>query len=395
MVAPPAPPVMAPPPVAPQVRNAMAEGTAVVSGNDLFGDGPLPPPVPANDLASLLDATEEKTLPPGLSSQASAPPPRHSNPAIPVAPGRQPAPGARPLPPTLGEPVRPAPPVVAPRAAPAPAQEASAYRPRMQEPKVVQGGAKRSKLLVAAVGGGLSLALVAVVALLFMNQDGAVLVAYEPRDATVLIDGTEVCNASPCVANKIRSGLHRLEVRKELFEPFATEIDVPAGDIYRTSPDVKLKPLNLVASAVIACDPSDAEIKVNGKVVKELGRPGIFSGELKVGEAHEIVVSKPGFAPWQKSLTPSASDKNINEFAGPLQPLKLVVKFTSTPDGAEVLVDGKAVGHTPFTIETVDPSATHAVVFRKKCHEDATHTILPGGGTINVEKTLARKSSCP
>ncbi|MGI5865388.1 MAG: protein kinase domain-containing protein [Myxococcales bacterium] len=410
--APPPPPVAAapaarpppPPRAAPPARPAptlggpgAAESTAVVHGSELFGDAPPPPPIPpAGGLSGLFE--DEKTLPPGNGTghpevPSLAPPvaPHAGPPVVPtarrptaggaipaIAPARPP-PVARPLPP----------PPQRPPTAPPP----STYKPRMQEAKIVSGNGRKKLVLVAA---GAAIVVVGALALVMMllGRDGAVFVAYEPRDAKAFIDGAQVCPSSPCVANKIPAGPHRLEIRKENFVTHSEDIKVPAGDIYRRAPDVKLKPLVINISAVVACDPADAEIKVNGKVVKELGRPGIYSDEFTVGETYVVLVSKPGFEPWEKTIKPLPTDKQINEFAGPLQRLKLVVQFTSTPLGAEVIVNGKNLGQTPLTVESLDPSATHAVLLRKRCYQDATHTIMPGGGDPVIDKKLVKKPTC-
>ncbi|HCF60764.1 MAG TPA: hypothetical protein DFS52_22535 [Myxococcales bacterium] len=297
-----------------------------------------------------------------------------------LAPARPPPPpGARP--------------VLASAQRPQPSPPPSTYKPRMQEAKIVSGDGRKKLVLVAAGAAAVVVAALALVMML-LGRDGAVFVAYDPPDAKTFIDGVQVCASSACISSKIPPGIHRLEIRKENFVTHVEDVLVPAGDIYRRAPDVKLKPLVVNISAVIACDPADAEIKINGKVVKELGRSGLYSDELTVGETYEVVVSKPGFEPWKRTLQPLPSDKQVNEFAGPLRRMKLVVKFTSTPTGADIIVNGKNLGATPLTVESLDPSATHAVLLRKRCYEDATHTIMPGGGNPTIDKKLEKKTSC-
>jgi uncharacterized protein (TIGR02266 family) len=54
------------------------------------------------------------------------------------------------------------------------------------------------------------------------------------------------------------------------------------------------------------------------------------------------------------------------EAAAPPAP---VLKITSTPSGAEVLIDGTSVGNTPFISKTLDPSAPHAITVKKDGYE--------------------------
>jgi hypothetical protein len=136
------------------------------------------------------------------------------------------------------------------------------------------------------------------------------------------------------------------------------------------------------------------EVKVDGKTVKDLGRRGMYSGELSVGEGHEVEVAKPGYAPWKKTITPGVGDKAINEFAQ-LARQPMVIKFLSTPAGAKVLIDDKPRGSTPFDLEDLDPSVPHTVVFQKACYKDVTHTLLAGSASQDVDKKLEKKPNCP
>jgi uncharacterized protein (TIGR02266 family) len=66
----------------------------------------------------------------------------------------------------------------------------------------------------------------------------------------------------------------------------------------------------------------------------------------------------------------AAADKGAaapaGEAAAPPAP---VLKVTSTPSGAEVLIDGTSVGNTPFTSKTLDSSAPHAITVKKDGYE--------------------------
>jgi hypothetical protein len=61
--------------------------------------------------------------------------------------------------------------------------------------------------------------------------------------------------------------------------------------------------------------------------------------------------------------------------AAPPAPPAPVLKVTSTPAGAEVIIDGSSVGTTPFTSKTIDPAAPHAVTVKKDGYESAERMI--------------------
>ena len=52
-----------------------------------------------------------------------------------------------------------------------------------------------------------------------------------------------------------------------------------------------------------------------------------------------------------------------------------VARITSTPAGAEVLIDGQTVGKTPFQGKDVDPAAPHALTVRKDGFETYEHMV--------------------
>ena len=46
-----------------------------------------------------------------------------------------------------------------------------------------------------------------------------------------------------------------------------------------------------------------------------------------------------------------------------------IVKITSSPSGAQVLIDGKEVGTTPFVSKEIDPASPHAITIKKDGYE--------------------------
>jgi hypothetical protein len=65
----------------------------------------------------------------------------------------------------------------------------------------------------------------------------------------------------------------------------------------------------------LASDPADAEMRVNGEVVKPLGTPGIFAGLVEPGRSYELVVEKPGYASWTRAVRPASGERAVAEFA--------------------------------------------------------------------------------
>src|SRR5262249_56849568 len=52
-----------------------------------------------------------------------------------------------------------------------------------------------------------------------------------------------------------------------------------------------------------------------------------------------------------------------------------LLRITSVPAGAEVLVDGASVGRTPYLGKGIDPNAPHAITLKKDGYENHEHMI--------------------
>jgi uncharacterized protein (TIGR02266 family) len=79
--------------------------------------------------------------------------------------------------------------------------------------------------------------------------------------------------------------------------------------------------------------------------------------------------AEPAAAPAVADVSPASGDSAAS---APAEAPKSgnVLKVTTTPAGAEVIIDGNSVGRTPFVGSDVDPSAPHAITIKKDGFED-------------------------
>ena len=73
----------------------------------------------------------------------------------------------------------------------------------------------------------------------------------------------------------------------------------------------------------------------------------------------------------------------------------MVIKFSSTPASAKVVIDDKPRGNTPLTVDDLDPGANHTVVIEKACYKDVTATIMAGSASKDIDAKLEKKPNCP
>ncbi len=74
------------------------------------------------------------------------------------------------------------------------------------------------------------------------------------------------------------------------------------------------------------------------------------------------------------------------EPAAPVQPTTVQIAISSTPDGADIEIDGGFVGNTPSSIEATP--GDHVVVIHKKGFKDWERKVKVSGGSISLRADL-------
>lgn len=218
----------------------------------------------------------------------------------------------------------------------------------------------------------------------FAMQPGkgtVVVTVFPPRQATVYVDGREagrVEQGGALLLRDITRGPHQLLVRAEEGEAQQV-IDVVAGDTVQA-------PVQLGAGSAGAQQngqgngvirlrvPPGVFISVNGILVKE---SDILKGYLvPAGQVQNVSVKKAGKQPvnFQVTLSPGQEYDRAIE----LQEGRGKLILNTRPAGADVLVNGRAYGKTPTTIEDLDPTKTAKVVLKKRGHGTVTKLVSFG-----------------
>ena len=105
--------------------------------------------------------------------------------------------------------------------------------------------------------------------------------------------------------------------------------------------------------------------------------------------------------PPEKAAEGAAAEKPA---AAPPTPAAPILKVTSSPSGAQVLIDGRELGSTPFVSKEVDPSAPHTITIKKEGYEANERMVSgldwsrPHGSspqTLKVNAKLRRAAAAP
>ncbi len=172
-----------------------------------------------------------------------------------------------------------------------------------------------------------------------MNQV-VVKFASRPDGAVVLVDGTLLCQATPC-SKMVAKGEHQVSMQREGYEPGTKNLDAKDGA------RLKLKLQRISARLTVETDPSGLALTIDGKSV---GKSPLSPTDLAPGTTHTVLIDDPC---WQKTgerLTlKKGEDRDLNLTAkARMAGLRLTAQDT---DGnaleGRALVDGNELGKVP------------------------------------------------
>ena len=149
--------------------------------------------------------------------------------------------------------------------------------------------------------------------------------------------------------------------------PTPAETPNPAAPAKEPTAVVEKKPAGL--DVAIASDPAGANVTLDGKPVEGV-TPTKLSG-LDAKKVYDVKLSMKGFHDWKVKLKPKAGDK----IDAALVPNEKIVQVATTPPGADVMLDGKRVGKTPFTIHKLDLTKAHALEVKRAGFVPQTRSI--------------------
>ncbi|HVR63245.1 MAG TPA: PEGA domain-containing protein [Polyangia bacterium] len=195
-------------------------------------------------------------------------------------------------------------------------------------------------------------------------------IASEP-DVEVFVDGEDKGRA-PITVKDVAAGQHIVEGRKTRFKSASQSVRVVAGEQVVVEVKMEPAPAQARSSLKVQSPVPNAEVFVDGS---SLGRAPIERTDLEPGK-HYVVVHKDGYTDFKREVILIEG-----------QPVALVadlsatgsMRMLSSPEGADVRLDGELVGKTPIVRDTV-PAGDHIIEFRLKGFFDHKETVKVEGG---------------
>lgn len=180
-------------------------------------------------------------------------------------------------------------------------------------------------------------------------------------DAEVFLDGRSLGPAP--ITTYLPPGVHQLRVVADRHDPFVRRIEVGEGKTLEVS--ATLVPGRGTAEWI---GPAGARLFLDGEPrgVLPIRLPDLAAG------SYEWRVEAPKFEPTTGRFDFQEGKNYLFEVV--LQPSLGVFVVQSTPPGAEVRIDGRAVGTTPLRLEGVDPGV-HGVAVIHPEHPMVVRTV--------------------
>ncbi|MGB9666111.1 MAG: PEGA domain-containing protein [Candidatus Cryosericum sp.] len=242
----------------------------------------------------------------------------------------------------------------------------------LQEPRTVQHAAEPSKpptaprhrrsrawipILIAV------LVIAAAVFLYAQGREASLNIRSFPSGATVVLDEHEV-GITPLVVHSVSPGSHTIELRLsgwEVWKGSATAVKGMTAQIIANM-------THAAYTLVITSTPSGATVSIDGT---PRGTTPLTVSGLKPRN-YDLVVSLKGYSSIARSV-------DLSDEAQATQDFSLVQAFgklsiSSTPAGAQVLLDGKDYGVTPLQL-TSFPVGDYALTLKLDGSPDVTDTI--------------------
>jgi len=200
-------------------------------------------------------------------------------------------------------------------------------------------------------------------------------ISNEP-DVEIFVDG-ESKGKAPVTVQSIKPGEHIVGGRKTRFKPMEQTVRVAAGENAIVSFRMEVAPPDRPrASLKVQSAVPNAEVFVDGS---SLGRAPVDRNDLDPGK-HYIVVHKDGFTDFKREVV-LLENQSITMVADLSATGSL--RILSSPEGADVKIDGELIGKTPVQRDAVG-SGDHIVEFKMKGFFDHKETMKIEGGREKV-----------
>jgi serine/threonine protein kinase len=190
---------------------------------------------------------------------------------------------------------------------------------------------------------------------------------------------------TPCSFNNLRPEQYSLQIAKDGYTPVQTALAVKAGE----SQDQKMHLESLAKGLYVSSHPTGADIFING--AKQSGQT---PATLPLGPGqYNLVLRLPGHDAYvgQVQVKDNLQTTFETQLKEKSQSNVAWAQVTTTPKGAEILIDGNPSGqYSPARVQI--PVGSHILTMRVDGYQPARRGVqVSEGGTVIITETLKQK----
>jgi len=189
---------------------------------------------------------------------------------------------------------------------------------------------------------------------LTIQRKGQISIKSDPDRAKVLING-KVQGQTPCVIRGLMGGDYLIELRKEGYNKLYKSVSLLDGQ--QLELELKMKPVN--GLLLVESNPPGADVFIDG-ISK--GRTPLLIYDLPVG-SYKFEFKSETQLP--RTVSVDVTDRLPKRVYAELISNTARLTVHSTPEGAEVRINGVKMGETPLTIEEIKAGQTEIKVYKR------------------------------
>ena len=203
---------------------------------------------------------------------------------------------------------------------------------------------------------------------------------------SVYIDN-QLVGTAPYKSKEIKSGQHNVKVLKPHFNAFDQMVEVKDGQRTLVTPT-----LSANYARVKFLVGKNAEIWINGEMY---GR-GVVEDTFSAG-MYNVETYLDGCRPQSQMLSITQEMKDTIITLATPQLITGTLRITSTPIGAEILIDGKPSGTTPVRISKIEVGEHNVALLLEGYEDYMTHVIVEEGedAQVNAVLNVTRQEESP
>ena len=220
-----------------------------------------------------------------------------------------------------------------------------------------------------------------------LPKEPALSVDTDPAGAALAIDGKDR-GRTPWIG-PLAAGPHQVIVRMEGRREVATEFAMPKGRDLSLRLELPAATPNQPPHLTVSSAPDGASLLLDGK---EVGLTP-WGGDVTEGP-HKLAVQKKGFVAQQKPLTVAKNRDAEVSFSLVREPGPARVRVESEPVGAEITIDGRKVGPSPYTGE-LQPGEHQVEAHKEAFRGVAQQIAVEAGQSLSLRLALAAASKIP